>query len=103
MATMLAQTKRMIEALKAAGYQRKEFRVRTPYDHDLGGYGATEIIVWASKERQMALLDAVLANGINATICKRKDDPSDVGSYPLYSESYDGSGKLSIIEYLDLG
>ena len=69
------QAKRAIEALKAAGYARKEFTVNTDIKrvkgHDgkyYSEYGNAIITVWANLERQYDLIGNVLEQGLSATV-----------------------------------
>jgi len=65
---MLTQTRDAVNALKAAGFARKEFRVRTPYDNRIGGWGDTQIVIWASTERQLELVAEMLAAGLDVEL-----------------------------------
>jgi len=67
MAKQLEQTKRAIAALKAAGFSRDEFRVRTPYLGDDRGWGDTVIVLLATKSKQIALVPAMVAQGLSVT------------------------------------
>lgn len=64
---MIHQTKEVIKMLKQAGYQRSEFRVRTP-KNAAGEYGMPQITVLASKEVQMQKLAAVIRAGLGVTL-----------------------------------
>ena len=42
---MLPQTRRAVEALKEAGLERSQFRIRTPWRQSIKGYGDTIIVL----------------------------------------------------------
>lgn len=42
---MLPQTRRAVEALKEAGLERSQFRIRTPWKQSIKGYGDTTIVL----------------------------------------------------------
>jgi hypothetical protein len=42
---MLPQTRRAVEALKEAGLERWQFRIRTPWKQGIKGYGDTTIVL----------------------------------------------------------
>ena len=42
---MLVQTRRAVEALREAGLQRSQFRIRTPWKQSVKGYGDTTIVL----------------------------------------------------------
>ncbi len=45
---MLPQTKRAVEALKEAGLERWQFRIRTPWKQSVNSYGDTSIVILCS-------------------------------------------------------
>src|SRR5260370_15320932 len=45
---MLPQTRRSVEALKEAGLERWQFRIRTPWKQCINGYGDTSIVISCS-------------------------------------------------------
>jgi len=77
-----AQCQRAIDALKAAGYKRNEFRCRTKWESEYQGYGNASITVWASKERQRELAIEVAKQGIQVLFIMKD---GELG-FPLYYE-----------------
>jgi hypothetical protein len=69
MAQMLEQTKRAIEALKAAGLKRSEFSVRTPMN-SRGEYEETIIMLRAPRERQVEVVPAIVEQGLGVMIVR---------------------------------
>lgn len=103
---MLEQTKTAVERLKAAGLKRKEFAARCEvrrftYKDQSGAnrqmteYGDVSINLWPSLERQLALVPALLANGLNVTMFRKKDGTY---SYPLVSVAIGNTGKKEEIQ-----
>ena len=93
MAEMLEQTKRAIEGLKAAGFKRGEFKVRTP---KRGGYwGRVEISIDAPREKQIAAIPALLEQGFDVTRYYRAD------GFEYYPSIEDGTGKLTEIRFAE--
>ena len=94
----IIQSQRMIDALKKAGYKRSEFQVRTARQYcgrDWRGrpayeYGDAQILVFASKERQFELLEAVAQQGIDIVICVLDGR----NCYPSYKDAHKDIGKI---------
>ena len=93
---MLIQTKQAVDALLNAGYNRSEFCCRTPRN-SRGEYELPRILVWASKERQLELAEAVAAAGLNVYVYKNKA----TGHYgwPAYELAYNGGGTVKTVLY----
>ncbi|GEM_PF-2756052 len=53
---MLPQTKYAVDDLKACGLKRKEFRIRTPWNARIQGYGETHITLLCSAKRRLELV-----------------------------------------------
>jgi hypothetical protein len=100
---MLTQTRNAIEALKKSGFKRSEFSAQVERDVFIANgrrcteYGKVNIVIWASKERQFELIDAMLANGLNVTLFEKAD-----GSYGWPHVSVAG-GELGEKEIIRVG
>lgn len=73
--TICEQSKRAIDKMKAAGFKRSEFRVRTEtksYKMNDGRrayeYGDALISCHASRDRQMEMIDAMVEAGLNVEV-----------------------------------
>ena len=96
MAEMLEQTKRAIAGLKAAGFERSEFKARTPKRN--GYWGRAEISIEAPREKQIAAIPALLATGdFDVTRYYRAD------GFEYYPTIQDGSGQLTEIRFAEDG
>ena len=76
------QAQRAIDALKAAGYARSEFSVRTKWEHSMQGYGHAQIHVKASAERQKELAIEVAKQGVQVVFLMKDGKLT----WPLYYE-----------------
>ena len=65
---MLIQTRRAIDGLKAAGFDRSEFRVRTPLNRTTGEYKPTEIYLHADNNKQLAHVLFLLEQDFDVTV-----------------------------------
>lgn len=102
MNTWTPQTKRVADALRAAGYHKGEFKVRTPCNHR-GEYQETKIVVYAPIEKQDECIDKVLASGeiavtrIDCTWHSGQHIGEKYHHY-YYHHEYKQRGKLEIID-----
>ena len=64
---MLQGTKNVRDALLAAGFNRGEFKVWTPFDTTKQGWGQTQVHLTAKLEKQIALIPAMLAQRLSIT------------------------------------
>src|SRR5690606_24207763 len=63
---MTFQTRLAVAAMLAAGFKRKEFRVRTPFDRKTMNYLDARITLWDNNPEVVApKVPALLENGIN--------------------------------------
>lgn len=88
MANPTAQAQRAIDTLRAAGYKRSDFKVRTPCN-SRGEYQSLFIVVFAPLSVQLERIDAVLAGG---NIDIQRVTIKGVEKYPHYSE---GKGRTT--------
>ena len=93
---ILPQTKRCIDALKAAGLERSEFSVRTPYSKKLGGYGKTEILCWAPTADRLAAIPRALQEGLNVDLAYSIKPDRTVWLHVRFSYAYRTPGKLHV-------
>ncbi len=94
---MLEQTRRAIEGLKAAGFERSEFKVRTPRN-SRKEYEDTVITIYASREKQIAAIPALLASGDFDVIRYFRAD-----GFEFYPSVRDGSGELTEYRFAEDG
>ena len=93
---MLIQTRDAINSLKAAGFKRNEFRVRTErrrFIHlaqEVVEYGDAIITIWANRERQLSLVDAMIENGLDVILYRK---PDGTLSYPYVKLAIGETGK----------
>ena len=95
---MLEQTRRAIEGLKAAGFERGEFRVRTPMNRRRE-YEETEIRICASREKQVAAIPALAEQGFVVT---RYIGADGFEFYPSVRRGY-GGGRVDVIRFAEDG
>jgi len=91
--TTIKQTQQAIEALKACGFSRKQFNVRTPCHR--GEYQDTQILLMAPKETQLAALKSMADHGLAVTVYTVPS--KDHTSYPTLSLAA-GRGSYTIID-----
>lgn len=86
------KTTTTIKKLKAAGYARNEFRVRTT-TNKYGEDNETEIIIWTDKETQIARISAVVEAGIHVTRYTTEDGKE---FYPTYQYKKAGITNVTV-------
>lgn len=99
MSTILHQTKRVIDDLKAAGFARSDFKVRCPFDRSKMGYGEVKISLMSNPVEDFKRAPAAVANGnidVTTTIITKVDYPDGYICIPYYT---DGAGRLIVHDY----
>lgn len=86
--THTTQTQRCIKALLAAGYKRSEFKVQTPFDRKVQGYGVARIYVFANADRQRELAPKVEEQGIEIIWSLKYNGETIDLLFPIYKERY---------------